>query len=408
MDPTTYDHLTTHLASLGFVTIATRHQDSAPLVVERLVKACEEIPPAQQLSRLAEAIPRLFEPDHALRRPKDLKTLVDAAIAMSGEEGFLKGMVDSTRIGAVGHSFGGYSVMAASGALLDTETIKGLCAEGPKLSDLSSGSALKFLICSLFSTTSAKAMEGGPDLADPRISAVVNIAAPAEIIWGAGFEGLAAVASPKLLIYTTTDEQVIYESGPVAAFPVMTPPKAFFTLEGGNHANFGTVDYEGATELTKSLPADCAYKALVKLMMGDPDDEPELAFEDQQRLTRAAVSAFLLRHVAGLEDCDAMLASEAFDAYASPFGYIEHSDEVSQPTPDTPDAGESADTGDEPDTQDAGESADPGSDPEQAPLPRGAAAGRAHPRAHLDGDERGVPHHELGGRHPRRVELHRP
>ena len=363
MDPATYDHLTTHLASHGFVTIATRHQDSAPLVVERLKKACEEIPPAQQLSRLAEAIPRLFEPDHALRRPKDLTTLLDAALAMNEQEGFLKGMVDPGRIGAVGHSFGGYSVMVASGAVLDTETISKLCVEGPKLSDLSGGSSLKFLICSLFSTTAPEAMKGDLDLGDPRISAVVNIAAPAEIIWGKGFEGLAAVAPPKLFIYTTTDEQVIYESGPVAAFPVLTPPKAFFTLEGGNHGNFGTIDFEAATDLAGSLPADCAYKAIVKLMMGDPDDQPALSLEDQQRLTRAAVGAFMQLHVAGTEDCEQKLASETFDVYAGSFGHIEHSEEVSEPVVDTPDATDTPDVPGGTDTTDTGESTDVGSDP---------------------------------------------
>lgn len=313
MEPATYDGIARRVASHGFVVVGTKHVDTAETVVAAVAAVCNAIPQPEQFGRLTEVFAAIFEDNHAIRRPEDLVTLMDAAAVRSADGGDLEGLIDANNVGAIGHSFGGFTSLAAAGAELDTAAISEACAGGPALSDLIDGNSLRFLICSLFATTEPELLEGPIELRDDRISAMVSLAAPVELLWGEDFAGLAALPVPVMLAYTDTDESVAYESGPVAAYPVLNAPKYFLTVLGGNHGNFGEIDFEQYEEHVAQIPEDCTYRSFISTFAGDPENPPELPNADQVRLSAAAAAGFLQMHVAGAVGCEQYLTSEYFE-----------------------------------------------------------------------------------------------
>lgn len=80
--------LAAHLASHGFIVVAAEHHGNEQLDPEG-------------------------DPDTLVNRPRDLSFLIDRFLAFDAEAGnFLEGAIDGARIGATGHSYGGYTAMA--------------------------------------------------------------------------------------------------------------------------------------------------------------------------------------------------------------------------------------------------------------------------------------------------------
>ncbi|NOZ00938.1 MAG: hypothetical protein GXP54_03505, partial [Deltaproteobacteria bacterium] len=258
MYPGTYDYLAAHLASHGFVVLGTKHYDSAGPVIKRLAELCNTIPPDQQLDRIAEVFTKLIEHNHAHRRVGDVSALIDAATAMNVSDKDLAGAIDVSRTGVVGHSFGAFTGLAASGAKIQVDAVKPTCKGEPTIADIMTQGIMQFLTCMVLSVTDDDLKQGPIDLRDERVSALVNMAGPQELIWGNTFEGLADVAVPVMLIYTDTDEAVPFETGPVLAWDVYPAPKYFLSFAGGNHANFGHIDKSFFDAAKASIPDGCA------------------------------------------------------------------------------------------------------------------------------------------------------
>jgi len=312
MYPGTYDFLAAHLASHGFVVLGTRHQDSVGIVVDKLATACDVIPREEQLLRIDEAIGMILEQNHAHGRVKDVSTLIDAAAQMNASDERLSGALDMDRVGFVGHSFGAFTGLAASGALIQTGPIDESCKDDMSITDIVDLGIMPFLTCQVFRNTDEELMQPPIDLRDDRISALVNMAGPAELLWGHTFEGLAEVDVPVMLVYTTTDEAVPYEPGPSKAWGAYRPPKHFLTFKGGNHGNFGHIDTKLFDEVSAKIPKECAYSLFVEMMVGEPAGAPELAEEDQHRFAMAATAAFLQEHLAGAIGCEPYLTEDFF------------------------------------------------------------------------------------------------
>ena len=86
-DPFAYTYFVAHLASHGFLVAGVKHHGDS-----------------------------LFDqtdPNTAVNRPLDMSVVIDRLLAFDTEAGNLfEGAVDAARIGAAGHSFGGYTAMA--------------------------------------------------------------------------------------------------------------------------------------------------------------------------------------------------------------------------------------------------------------------------------------------------------
>ncbi|MFN7146913.1 MAG: alpha/beta hydrolase family protein, partial [Myxococcota bacterium] len=107
-----------------------------------------------------------------LQRPRDLSAVLDA---LPGELD-----VDTSAVPALGHSYGGYTVLAMAGATYDAAVIAG-CDDGTPF-------------CSTMTPTLAEAFAQGAR--DPRVVAAVPMAAGDYRLFGA--DGIAAIALPVL------------------------------------------------------------------------------------------------------------------------------------------------------------------------------------------------------------------
>jgi predicted dienelactone hydrolase len=104
-------YLATRLASHGFVVIAPQHLGSDTAVLrgdERGLRALRGA--RKRLQKMIE------DPDNLRNRPLDVSFVIDRALAGDLPRGV---KIEQTRIGALGHSFGAYTVMAGAGMLID-------------------------------------------------------------------------------------------------------------------------------------------------------------------------------------------------------------------------------------------------------------------------------------------------
>ncbi len=85
----------THLASHGFVVATPDHHGNT----------------------FIDAVAEIFDPFSAENRPLDMSFLIDQMLALSaGSGGLFEGAIDSAKIGASGHSFGGFTTFVLTGA----------------------------------------------------------------------------------------------------------------------------------------------------------------------------------------------------------------------------------------------------------------------------------------------------
>lgn len=196
---------TEHLASQGFVVIATEHP--ANTMLDRLL-------PAETYDNGVV--------DNYAYRPQDISRTIDYALDVLNV-GALSGMIDAEKIAVTGHSFGGYTTFAAGGARLNFDALQTWCDDnaGVTLGDLRDEAALTTSnrdellgdgVCYLLDEQARIAELRGYDtvpsgawdsVGDERISALVALAP-----WNApifGEESLADVTLPILIMVGGND-----------------------------------------------------------------------------------------------------------------------------------------------------------------------------------------------------------
>jgi predicted dienelactone hydrolase len=170
--PAAMTWLTENLASKGYVVAAIHHADPNPYVI----------------SAAARSVPNY-------NRPSDIAFVVAELRARLGDQ------IDPANVALIGYSQGGYGVLTAGGASLDSE--------GPNMA-LVPGGWLK---------RHARGAEAAAEFTVPGVKAIVALA-PAggepRSAWGA--DGLAAITAPLLLIQGDQDPVVDYQKGAVAVF----------------------------------------------------------------------------------------------------------------------------------------------------------------------------------------------
>jgi len=99
-----YEYLGRHLASHGYVSVHLQHKGS-----DQDLWANQS--DAQKLARLRSGITLA----NSINRPLDLRFALDRLEQAHRDEPPLKGRLDLSRVGAAGHSYGAYTVLAAAG-----------------------------------------------------------------------------------------------------------------------------------------------------------------------------------------------------------------------------------------------------------------------------------------------------
>jgi predicted dienelactone hydrolase len=170
-------------------------------------------------------------------RPRDIRTVL-AFLEQGG--GTFDGLIDRDRLAVIGHSYGGYTALAAAGGRVDADAFRQRCraerdADGPntwlcdalvpRLGDMAEDAGLRGTAEGLW-----------PAWAAPGVDAIVSMAGDAYLF---DRDGLAEISVPVLAIGGTSDTDTPYTWGtePTYAF-ASSPRKAKVALEEAKHMIF--------------------------------------------------------------------------------------------------------------------------------------------------------------------------
>lgn len=194
-------YLTEHWASHGFVVIAPDHKGNTVL-------------DGKTGSRY----------QSALDRPRDASFVLDRMLSLNEEAGGkFEGRIDEQRIGAAGHSFGGYTVLVLVGARVDDRAASDLVGR------------------------TVEASVHPP--ADPRIKAIIAYAPPGTPIFDD--KSLGRIQTPTLVFSGMNDQILSYEAHQLPLFEALGGRSYLVAFPGGSHFTFNNAEFLGLVSLVK-------------------------------------------------------------------------------------------------------------------------------------------------------------
>jgi predicted dienelactone hydrolase len=205
-DRTTYAYLAEHLASYGFAVATVEHVGGD---ANRFRKYFSGLAPAPQATEL-------------LERPRDVSFWLDELQRRAQSDSTLR-KLNTGQVGLVGHSLGGYTVLALAGAEINFDRVKQDCNPNRSLN-------LSVLL-------QCRANELKPQpyrFRDPRIKAIFAISPLSSTIFGK--QGIGQIRVPVFLMGGSDD--IITPAVPEQIYPftwLQTPDKYLAILEGGTH-----------------------------------------------------------------------------------------------------------------------------------------------------------------------------
>ena len=242
--PDSYAWLAEHLASHGLVVAAPRHE--------------ETLDPAQ-LWRSATDRPRVVA---------EARRFVESVAAPGGD---LAGLVDPSTVAVLGHSYGGYTALAAGGARLDADAFSSGCAGARQ-----EGDPIVFL-CDAVEPRFDDVVAADGNRPEP-VDAVVSLAGDAAMF---GEDGLASLTAPLLVIGGTADQDSPYEWTTRLAYDhAGSRRKVEVAMDGAEHFVFS-----GGCE---------SARRIVRLVPTGFCDDPAWDRARARAVVRHVVTAFLV------------------------------------------------------------------------------------------------------------------
>lgn len=263
-----YAWLAEHLASHGFVVLSPNHRES--LDPRGLWRS-------------------------TIERPRDILTVLAYVEGETRPGGELEGLIDNREVAVIGHSYGGYTALAAAGARLDTSALKAACGAAserndpvtfqcdallPHLGDMAALADLRSVPADLW-----------PARADERIDAIVAMAGDAIMF---GRAGLAEITVPLMAIGGTADIDSPFVWGTELAYEhVSSSRKVEIALEGAAHFVFaGGCDH---------------VRRIMTLVSTGFCSDPSWDRHRAQRIVRHEVTAFLMAELRRSPEAAAVL-----------------------------------------------------------------------------------------------------
>ncbi|MBZ0301696.1 MAG: alpha/beta fold hydrolase [Anaerolineae bacterium] len=219
--PARHAYFPEHLASYGFVVVAPDHPEHWYF---------EGDPNRDVLQITAD-------------RPRDIVRVLDYADSLTGSGGMFEGLIDMDQVAISGHSYGGYTALAAAGARYDLEAYNTYCADvsdDPAVSEVLFCPQIVPNEVELARLAGLDPMPEGlwPSMGDPRIKAVLPLAGDAYLF---GNDGLAEVTIPMLAMGGTLDTSTPYAWGARFAYDhIGSQQKSLVGIESAEHSLFNT------------------------------------------------------------------------------------------------------------------------------------------------------------------------
>lgn len=208
-----------HLASYGFAVAMPEHVGSN----ETQLQAMQ--------TWLAD---EFFQQREFINRPLDISFLLDELTRLNASQ--FGNQLDPNRVGAIGHSFGGYTILATAGATVDFDRLQQQCApEAEFVSNIS-----RLLQCRALELTSpedvALLSEGG--LRDERIRFVMAFNTVSNLF---GETGMGRIQVPTLIAGGVFDYVTPIVPEQIDAFRWLTTPERYLLLVSQKaHSNEST------------------------------------------------------------------------------------------------------------------------------------------------------------------------
>ena len=176
-EPKSFSYLGEHLASYGIAAVSVEHIGSDS---------------DYELEILEGAKTRAIAPQEFIERPLDIQYVLDELERRNRSDPMLKGVLDLDRVGAIGHSLGGYTTLALAGAEINVDRLQKQCPN-KKIN----------LNMSLLMQCRAKDLNPQQQLADPRIDAAIAISPISSGILGQ--ESLSNISIPTAIVSGSED-----------------------------------------------------------------------------------------------------------------------------------------------------------------------------------------------------------
>jgi predicted dienelactone hydrolase len=233
-----------------------------------------------------------------IQRPQDVLTVfayIDEQVEVDDE---FERLIDKETVAVIGHSYGGYTALAAAGAQMDTSSLKAACETARK-----TGDPLAFLCDALLPHLDDMADLAGlgalptglwPAWADPRVDAVVSMAGDAAMF---GQAGLASVTAPVMALGGTADRDSPFMWG------------TYLTYEQTSSAHKIEIAFEEAEHLI--FAGECStVRRILNLVSTSFCFDPAWDRDRAHALIEHYTAAFLLAELRQDPEARAALASD--------------------------------------------------------------------------------------------------
>ncbi|MEA5508539.1 alpha/beta hydrolase [Crocosphaera sp. UHCC 0190] len=212
--PEDYSEGLKHLASYGYLVAAPQHPGSDTIYLQEMFEGYHR---------------DIFDLNDFINRPKDISFVIDELQRRNNSE--FQGKLDLENVGMAGHSFGGYTALAISGATIDFENLDKNCNR------LYSG----INISNLLECRALELPRQEYNFRDNRVKAVLAANPVNRSIFGQ--KGLSKIAIPIVLLSGSDDPATPPALNQASSFTWLTTPNKYWGLiEGQAHVNFTKLD----------------------------------------------------------------------------------------------------------------------------------------------------------------------